>query len=162
MRTDALWPNSPNWVSLVPLFRKFWHSVFSLLSLTLEHLKHQQFSFSNANDYVFQIYLESWFWTSWSYVIWEQARILYNFMNVDKYFSQKWPFSGTEKWHLGCPNKNSETTFISPTSPKNDGITYGFKRLPLLVGFKAHFLASPDALEVIVVSDSLTHSLTDR
>ena len=33
--------------------------------------------------------------------------------------------------------------------------------LPLYSDFHI-FLASPDALEVIVVSDSLTHSLTDR
>ena len=26
-----------------------------------------------------------------------------------------------QKWHFGCPNKNSETTFISPTSPKIEG-----------------------------------------
>ena len=51
---------------------------------------------------------------------------------------QKWPHSGTKKWHFGCPNKNSETTFISPTSPKNDGIAFGFKCLPLLDGFLIH------------------------
>ena len=28
--------------------------------------------------------------------------------------------------------------FISPTSPKNDGIAFGFKRFPLLDGFSAH------------------------
>ena len=36
---------------------------------------------------------------------------------------------------FGCPDQNSETTFISPTSPKNDGITFGLKRLPLLDWF---------------------------
>ena len=43
-------------------------------------------------------------------------------------------------WHFymtknGCRNKNSENTFISPTSPKNGGIAFGFKRLTLLGGF---------------------------
>ena len=32
----------------------------------------------------------------------------------DGHFCQRWPFSGTKKWHFGCPNWNSETTFISP------------------------------------------------
>ena len=42
----------------------------------------------------------------------------------------------TKKWHFGCPNQNSENTFISSTSPKNDGIAFGFERLPLLDGFQ--------------------------
>ena len=36
--------------------------------------------------------------------------------------------------------QNSETTIISPTSPKNDGIGFRLKRLPLLEGFSAFFL----------------------
>ena len=40
-----------------------------------------------------------------------------------------------QKWHFGCPNETLKTTFISPTTPKNDGIAFGFKRLPLLGGF---------------------------
>ena len=42
---------------------------------------------------------------------------------VPKYghFCQKCPKLGDEKWHFRCPTENSETTFISPTSPKNDG-----------------------------------------
>ena len=60
----------------------------------------------------------------------------------DGHFCQKCPFSGTKKWHSGCPHKNSETTFISPTSPKNDGIAFCFKRLPLLEGFSANFFNS--------------------
>ena len=40
-----------------------------------------------------------------------------------------------KNWHFGYPNKNFKTTFISPTFPKNDGIAFGFKRLPLLDGF---------------------------
>jgi len=52
----------------------------------------------------------------------------------DGHFCQKCPYLGTKKWHFGCPNENSKTTFISPTSPKNDGIAYDFKRLPLLDG----------------------------
>ena len=35
----------------------------------------------------------------------------------------------------GYWNKNSETTFLSPTPPKNDGMAFCFKRLPLLEGF---------------------------
>ena len=27
-----------------------------------------------------------------------------------------------QKWHFGCPNETLKTTFISPTTPKNDGI----------------------------------------
>ena len=42
--------------------------------------------------------------------------------------------------------KNSETTFMSPPSPQIDGIAFGFKRLPLLDGFWANFLAPPGAL----------------
>ena len=53
----------------------------------------------------------------------------------DGHFWQKCPYSGTKKWHFGCRNQNSETTFISPTSPKNDGIVFGFKCSPLLDGF---------------------------
>ena len=30
-----------------------------------------------------------------------------------------WPFGGYQKWHFGCPNQNSETTFIDQTSPQN-------------------------------------------
>ena len=55
------------------------------------------------------------------------------------HFWQKWPSSGALKWHFGCPNKNSETTFISPTSPKIDGIAFRFKRVPLLEGYPANF-----------------------
>ena len=57
--------------------------------------------------------------------------------------TQKWallpdcPLLGTKKWHFECPNKNSESTFISQTSPKNDGIDFSFMRLPLLDGFLA-------------------------
>ena len=40
--------------------------------------------------------------------------------------------------NLGCPNENSETTIISPTSPKNDGIAFGFKRFQLLNMFGAN------------------------
>ena len=40
-----------------------------------------------------------------------------------------------KKCHFGQPNKNFDTTFISPASPKNDGIAFGFKQLPLLGGF---------------------------
>ena len=40
----------------------------------------------------------------------------------------------------GVAVPKSETYhFISPTSPQNGGIAFGFKRLPLLDGFKAHF-----------------------
>ena len=51
------------------------------------------------------------------------------------HFWQKCPSLRGQKWYFGCPNKISETTFISPTFPKNDGIAFGFKRLPLLDGF---------------------------
>ena len=43
--------------------------------------------------------------------------------------------SAPKEWHFGCPNENFKTTFISPTFPKNDGIAFCFKRLPLLDGF---------------------------
>ena len=57
----------------------------------------------------------------------------------DTWKCQKCPSLCAQKWHFRCPNKSSETTFISPTSPKNDGIGFCFKRLPLLEGFLANF-----------------------
>ena len=51
------------------------------------------------------------------------------FVPENGHFWQKCPSLGAQKWHFWCPNKNSETTFISPTSPKNDGIDFRFKRL---------------------------------
>ena len=98
--SDAHWPNSPNWASLVPLFREFsagnnilgdrcchWHwailnsnNLWSwLLNMTAKNVR--SFKVSRLN-------LESWFWTSWCGVIWEQAGVLYNYMNVDKYLVQ--------------------------------------------------------------------------
>ena len=47
--------------------------------------------------------------------------------------------NGYKKWHFGCPNENSKTTFISQTSPKNDEIAFRFKRLPLLDRISANF-----------------------
>ena len=44
-----------------------------------------------------------------------------------------------KKCHLGYRNKNYFATFISPTSPKNCGIVFGFKRLPLFGWFSANF-----------------------
>ena len=41
---------------------------------------------------------------------------------------------------FACPNENSETTFIITTSPKNDGIAFGFKRLPLFEWILRQFL----------------------
>ena len=41
----------------------------------------------------------------------------------------KVPIFGYKKWHFGCLNENSETTF------KTVGIAFGFKRFPLLEGF---------------------------
>ena len=35
--------------------------------------------------------------------------------------------------------QNFKTTSIRLTSPKNDGIAFGFKHLPLLEGFKGNF-----------------------
>ena len=46
--------------------------------------------------------------------------------------------SDPKKWHFECRNENFKTTFISPTSLKNDGIAFGFKRFSLLDGFSAH------------------------
>ena len=92
----VFWPNSPNWDSLVPLFRKFsaWNNILGdrcchwhwailnsnnlwswLLNMTAKNVR--SFKVSRLN-------LESWFWTSWCGVIWEQAGVLYNYMNVDK------------------------------------------------------------------------------
>ena len=47
------------------------------------------------------------------------------------------PFLSTQKWHFECPNKNYETTFINPTSPKNDGIAFCVYHF--LLGFKPIF-----------------------
>ena len=30
-----------------------------------------------------------------------------------------WSFWGYQKWHFGCPNQNSETTFIDQNHPQN-------------------------------------------
>ena len=51
---------------------------------------------------------------------------------------QKWPSLCAQKWHFECPTGNFETTFISPTSPKNDGVDFSSKHLPLLDGFSAN------------------------
>ena len=56
----------------------------------------------------------------------------------DGHFWQKCPYSGTKNNTFGCPNENSDPTFISPTSPKNDEYDFGFKHLPLLNGFSAN------------------------
>ena len=70
-------------------------------------------------------------------------RILVWALKVPYFCTQKWavwqkcPFLRAQKWHFGCPNENSEITFISQTSPKNDGIDFSFKHLPLLDGFSA-------------------------
>ena len=55
------------------------------------------------------------------------------------HFCQKCPSLCAQKCHFGYPNKNSFATFISPTSPKNDEIAFGFKRLTLLGWFWASF-----------------------
>ena len=54
------------------------------------------------------------------------------------HFWQKCHNSGEAKWHFRCPYNNFETTFISPTSPKNYEYEFGFKHLPLLNGFSAN------------------------
>ena len=51
------------------------------------------------------------------------------------FFCRKCPSLRAQKWHIECPNKNSETTFKSTLSAKNDGIAFGFRRLSLLNGF---------------------------
>ena len=56
----------------------------------------------------------------------------------DGHHCRKCPSLRAQKWHFGCPNKKLETTFISPTSPKNDGIAFGFKRFQLLNMFSAN------------------------
>ena len=55
------------------------------------------------------------------------------------HFCQKCPSLCAQKWHFGYPNEISLATFIIPTSPKNDGIVFGFKRLPLFGWFSANF-----------------------
>ena len=60
---------------------------------------------------------------------------------IDMFWPVKMGTSGKmyqKKWHFECRNGNFKTTFISPTSLKNDGIAVGFKRFPLLDGFSAH------------------------
>ena len=70
------------------------------------------------------------------FVTWQLIVTLDSIRNSCDVFVPKhgyfWQKMGTKKWHFGCPNENSKTTFISPTSPKNNGIAFGFKRLPLL------------------------------
>ena len=56
----------------------------------------------------------------------------------DGHYCWKCPSLRAQKWHYRCPNENLETTYISPTSPKNIGIAFGFKRFQLLDGFSVH------------------------
>ena len=48
------------------------------------------------------------------------------------HFWQKCSLLGTKKSDFECPNLKTETTFISPTSPKIGGIDICFDRLSLL------------------------------
>ena len=48
------------------------------------------------------------------------------------HFWPKCSLLGTKKWDFEHPNLKTETTFISPTSPKNGGIDICFERLSLL------------------------------
>ena len=50
----------------------------------------------------------------------------------DGHFWQKCPCLDTKKWHFQCPNENSETTFISLTSPKNGEFDFSSEHLLLL------------------------------
>ena len=50
------------------------------------------------------------------------------------HFCQKCPYLRAQKWYFACPNENSETTFISPTSPKIDGFHLEIKVLSVLSG----------------------------
>ena len=57
----------------------------------------------------------------------------------DGHCCRKCPSLHAQKWHFGCPNGNSRTTFISPTSPKNDKITLKSKFYQFWVGFEKIF-----------------------
>ena len=48
------------------------------------------------------------------------------------HFWQKCSLLGTKKWDFERPNLKTETTFISPTSPKNGGKDICFQQLSLL------------------------------
>ena len=60
------------------------------------------------------------------------------FVPENGHFCQKCPPLRAQKWHFGCPNESSETTCISPTSPKNGEFDFSSKHLPLLDGFSAN------------------------
>ena len=55
------------------------------------------------------------------------------------HFCHKCQSLRAQKWHLGCSNVKTKTTFISPTSPKIIGIAFGFKGSAHLDGFRANF-----------------------
>ena len=58
------------------------------------------------------------------------------FILKNGHFWQKLPSLRVEKLYFGCPSKNSENTFISQTSPKNDGIAFVLSNYHFLMGFK--------------------------
>ena len=61
----------------------------------------------------------------------------YTFLNG--HFCQKCPFSDQKKWHFEWPNKNSKTTFIVRTFPKNGPYGFDLVNLSLLGAILAIF-----------------------
>ena len=57
----------------------------------------------------------------------------------DGHFWQKCLFLDHKKWHFGCPNQNSKTTFIVHTFPKNGPYGFDLVNLSLLGAILAIF-----------------------
>ena len=57
----------------------------------------------------------------WSpFLVWDTQSTIFWYPKLGT-FGKSAHFQVQKKWHFGCPNENSETTFISPTFPKNNG-----------------------------------------
>ena len=57
----------------------------------------------------------------------------------DGHFWQKCLFLEHKKWHFGCPNQNSKTTFIVQTFPKYGPYDFDLVNLSLLGAILAIF-----------------------
>ena len=60
-----------------------------------------------------------------------------------------WSFWGYQKWHFGCPNQNSESTFIDQNHPQKD--TLGTQIGPRKVIFSHFFYFVHFPIEIPIV-----------
>ena len=63
-----------------------------------------------------------------------------------------WSFWGYQKWHFGCPNQNSESTFIDQNHPQNpQKDTLGTQIGPRKVIFSHFFYFARFPIEIPIV-----------